>query len=167
MDKMNILRRYKWVLIAYIIYAACMPLILAHDHYFGYYLIICYFAVPLVLYVIYYIIKYKMGKASKTNAHNNIEIVEPPKKESDDNDSWPLLDFVKEHGRMKVHRNDYGLLDLCIFINDEGLETRAYVAKSLGNYTVEDIQRERNELSIAILDSGSYCLCKKLETVKL
>lgn len=164
---MNILRKYKWILIAYIIYAACVPLFLKNIHDFWSCLIIFYFAVPLALYAVYYGIKYKMGKASKTNAHNNIEIVEPSEKESDDNDSWPLLDFVKEHGRMKVHRNDYGLLDLCVFINDEGLETKAYIEKSLGNYTVEDIQRERNELSIAILDSGSYCLCKKLETVKL
>lgn len=163
-------RKYKWQILAYIIYAAFIPLWLdegldlRHQE-FWYGIIICYFAVPLILYAGYYIIKYKvLGNTPKENVHNSIEIVEPPKEEKDDG-SQSLLDFAREHGKMKVHRNNDGLLDLCVFTDGKGMETKAYVTRSIKDYSVEDIQREKNVLSIITLDSGAYCLCKKWEII--
>lgn len=167
-NKMDVIKKYKWVLIAYIIYAVLVPCLLPdklsyNDSLFWVYLIICYSVFPLILYAGHYFIKYKKsGKASK-----EIEIVKPPKGEKNKSGSWSLLEFAKEHGRMKVHRNNHGLLDMCAFVNDDGLETKVYVAKPLKDYSVEDIQKEEDELSIITLNSGVYCLCKKWEDVKL
>lgn len=176
---MKYIIRYKWILSIYIIYAAFIPVWLdegldlrPNDQFtkvkFWYGLIICYFAVPLIIYISYYIIKSKVFNNIFKNFINNnssIDIVFPPK-EKDPENSWSLIDFAKIHGKMKVHRTD-GLLDLCVFTNDKGIETKVYIAKSIKDYSVEDIQREKDYLSIITLDSDAYCLCKKWDIVLL
>lgn len=159
--------RYKWSILAYIIYAAFVPtfldngLELRHSD-FWYGILICYFAIPLIIYTVFYVFKYYIKGKSKSTAKDAKTV--PITKE---NESWTLMDFARQHGRMKVHRNSDGLLDICTFTDNDNKVTKAYIALYIKNYNVEDIQREKNELSIITLSSGAYCLCKKWETVNL
>lgn len=167
---MKNLAKYKWVILVYIVYAAFIllwldeGLDLRHQE-FWYGIIICYFAVPLIIYTAYYLVRYKIFNKSAEGIANNIIITVTSQKGYDK--SWTLMDFARQHGKMKVHHDDDGLLDICIFTNADGVETTAYVAAPIKRYSVEDIQREKEELSVITLDSGAYCLCKKWEVVRL
>lgn len=163
----KLFQKYKWQILAYIVYAACMPGLLGgilefRDEQFVNAILISYLVVPIAVYTIYYLIKHKRSSKPVKNATTVVTSTQ-----EDDNNSWSLLDFARQHGRMKVHRNDDGLLDMCIFISADGTETTACVSKQIKGYTVEDIQREKEELSIVTLNSGAYCLCREWETVHL
>lgn len=165
----TLLEKYKWQVLLYIIYASFVPvwlgngLDLRHED-FWYGIIICYFAVPLIIYTIYYLIKYKvLGKPVDTDKKEEIKTVSPLGK----GNSWSLIEFAKQHGNMRIYRNEEGFLYLCVFTNADGKVTRAGVDWNLRFYGAVEIQNEKEDLVIITLDSGKYCLCKKQEDVEL
>lgn len=171
----NLFFKYKWWVLGYVLYMIVLGGIIYNANDWGrshhgteiaYQLIIAYIGVPIALYVLYYIWQYKILK--KPHKHEEtrkqvIEIVDPPQEERA---SWPLMEFAKAHGRMKVHYTNEQL-DMCYFINEKEEVTKAYVAKAIKHYQVEDIEREKDNLSIITLESGAYCLCREWPVVNL
>lgn len=80
-------------------------------------------------------------------------------------DSWPLVDFARKHGQMKVTTAYNAMfkkecLDKCVFITSDGKETIAYIADVVKTYTPKMIEENKDNLHIRVLDSGYYCLCE-------
>lgn len=80
-------------------------------------------------------------------------------------DSWPLVDFARKHGQMKVTTAYNAMfkkecLDKCVFIASDGKETIAYIADVVKTYTPKMIEENKDKLHIRVLDSGYYCLCE-------
>lgn len=80
-------------------------------------------------------------------------------------DSWPLVDFARKHGQMKVSTAYNAMfkkecLDKCVFIASDGKETIAYIADVVKTYTPKMIEENKDKLHIRVLDSGYYCLCE-------
>ena len=84
--------------------------------------------------------------------------------------SWPLLDFARQHGKMQVgefaDKNTGKLFKSCIFTNPKD-GTRVFVAfnSELGELTPQEIAEQKNELTVVLLDSGNYSLCKGSITI--
>ena len=79
--------------------------------------------------------------------------------------SWPLLTFAKEHGKMQVgdfqNKETGEMFKACIFTQPDG--TRVFVAFSskLGELTPKEIAAMKDELVVVQLESGNYSLCKR------
>lgn len=79
--------------------------------------------------------------------------------------SWPLLTFAKEHGKMQVgdfqNKETGEMFKACIFTQTDG--TRVFVAFSskLGELTPKEIAAMKDELVVVQLESGNYSLCKR------
>lgn len=163
----NLFLKYKWWILGYVLYMIVLGGMIGSDNDgedFVYGILIAYIGVPIVLYILYYVWWYKiLEKPHKKEKAQNIIVVNPPQ---EDKESWPLIEFAKLHGKMKVHFTQ-GQLDRCYFINEEGTITETYVDRAICQYKVEDIQRERENLSIITLESGDYCLCHPLGDVNL
>lgn len=169
---MKYLIKYKWFLLAYIIYAAFIPLWLDEgldlrhrDFWYG--IIICYFAVPLIVYTVIFIIKNLFESTAKVPTVTNVE-----SEKKVDKNSVPLLDFAKKHGQMKIFRHidniagDSYILD-CMFVDSGGKETHVCVANNIKDYTPIDIIKAKENMSVILMPSGKWCLCLNWETVDL
>lgn len=78
--------------------------------------------------------------------------------------SWSLIAFAKEHGRMQVgefaNKETGEVFKSCIFTNGEN---RCFVAFSskMGELTPREIVSMKDELQVVQLESGNYSLCKQ------
>lgn len=79
--------------------------------------------------------------------------------------SWPLVDFAKSHGRMKVtspltNSNTGEQFKSCAFIGAGGAVTLVGFSSNLGELTPQQIASMKDELQVVELESGNYKLCK-------
>lgn len=79
--------------------------------------------------------------------------------------SWTLLDFARQHGKMQVgefKNKDTGeLFKSCIFTKpDDGARTFVAFSSAMGELTPKEIAAQKNELTVVQLESGNYSLCK-------
>ncbi len=80
--------------------------------------------------------------------------------------SWTLLAFAKEHGRMQVgdfttigddgNKRDF---KSCIFTDNGGNRVFVAFSSNLGVLSPIEIVKRKNELQVVELESGSYILC--------
>ena len=80
--------------------------------------------------------------------------------------SWSLVTFVKENGRMQVgdftNKETGEIFTSCIFTKDDGERCFASFSSNLGVLTPAEISARKNELQIVEMqDTGKYILCKK------
>jgi hypothetical protein len=80
--------------------------------------------------------------------------------------SWPLLDFAKAHGKMKVtnpliNSNTGEEFRSCAFVSPSGNITLVGFSSNLGELTASEIKARKNDLQVVELESGSFKLCKK------
>lgn len=81
-------------------------------------------------------------------------------------DSWPLVDFAKTHGKMKVTspmtNSETGeVFKSCAFVSPTGAVTLVGFSSKLGEMTPAQIAAQKNELQVVELESGNYKLCKR------
>jgi hypothetical protein len=81
-------------------------------------------------------------------------------------DSWPLMEFAKTHGRMKVtsdltNSNTGETFKSCAFQAPDGAITLVGFSSNLGELTPSQIAAQKNELQVVQLESGSFKLCKR------
>lgn len=79
--------------------------------------------------------------------------------------SWPLVDFAKSHGRMKVtneltNSNTGETFKSCAFVAPGGAVTLVGFSSKLGELTPQQIATQKDSLQVVELESGSYKLCK-------
>lgn len=80
--------------------------------------------------------------------------------------SWTLLAFAKEHGKMQVgdfttigedgNKRDF---KSCIFTNKDGERVFVAFSSNLGVLTPLEIVKRKDELQVVELESGSFILC--------
>lgn len=76
--------------------------------------------------------------------------------------TWSLLDFAREHGKMQVGRftnnETQETWKSCIFTDSEG--NRIFVAFStkIGELTPQEIVERKNQLKVVLLSNGNYIL---------
>lgn len=80
--------------------------------------------------------------------------------------SWPLVDFAKSHGRMKVtneltNSQTGETFKSCAFIGTEGAVTLVGFSSNLGELTPAQIAAQKNDLQVVELESGNFKLCKR------
>lgn len=82
-------------------------------------------------------------------------------------DSWSLLAFAAEHGKMSVgdcHRQDADgnteTFKACSFTDALGNRTFVGFSSKLGELTPQEIVDQKNSLRVVELESGNYYLCK-------
>ena len=79
-------------------------------------------------------------------------------------DSWSLLSFARAHGRMKVapfvNKETGETFNSCAFVSKEGAVTLVGFSNKLGELTPEQIAKQKDNLQVVQLESGSYKLCK-------
>lgn len=80
--------------------------------------------------------------------------------------SWPLVDFAKSHGKMKVtgeltNSNTGETFKSCAFIGAEGAVTLVGFSSNLGELTPAEIAAQKNDLQVVELESGNFKLCKR------
>ena len=79
--------------------------------------------------------------------------------------SWPLLDFARSHGRMKVtgqltNSNTGDTFKSCAFVAPDGAVTLVGFSSNLGELTPKQIAAQKYSLQVVLLESGNYKLCK-------
>lgn len=78
--------------------------------------------------------------------------------------SWSLLAFAKEHGKMQVgdfaNKDTGEVFKACIFTKPDGTRTFVAFAAKMGELTPKQIAEMKNELQVVQLESGNYSLCK-------
>lgn len=81
--------------------------------------------------------------------------------------SWTLLAFAAEHGKMSVgdcHRQDENgnteTFKACSFTDALGSRTFVGFSSKLGELTPKEIVDQKNSLRVVELESGNYYLCK-------
>lgn len=79
--------------------------------------------------------------------------------------SWSLLDFARNHGRMKVtneltNSQTGEKFKSCAFVTPGGVVTLVGFSSNLGELTPQQITAQKNELQVVELESGSLKLCK-------
>lgn len=80
--------------------------------------------------------------------------------------SWPLVDFAKSHGRMKVtseltNSNTGETFKSCAFVGTGGAVTLVGFSSNLGELTPAQIAAQKDSLQVVELKSGNYKLCKR------
>lgn len=79
--------------------------------------------------------------------------------------SWSLLAFVKEHGKMQVgefaNKDTGEVFKACVFTKPDGTRTFVAFAAKMGELTPKQIAEMKNELQVVQLESGNYSLCKR------
>lgn len=84
----------------------------------------------------------------------------------------PLAEFRKAYKQMIVCRRiDENSGDEytkeCLFVDSRGEVTHVYIARPLRAYSPAKIYEEESNLSVVLLSSDRYCLCRNWEEVKL
>lgn len=79
--------------------------------------------------------------------------------------SWPLVDFAKSHGRMKVtseltNSQTGETFKSCAFVSEGGAVTLVGFSSNLGELTPRQIAAQKDGLQVVLLESGNYKLCK-------
>lgn len=80
--------------------------------------------------------------------------------------SWPLVDFAKSHGRMKVtneltNSNTGETFKSCAFVGTGGAVTLVGFSSNLGELTPAQIAAQKDSLQVVELESGNFKLCKR------
>ena len=79
--------------------------------------------------------------------------------------SWSLLSFAREHGRMKVapfvNKETGEAFKSCAFVDSEGATTLVAFSSNLGELTPQQIAAQKNSLQVVQLESGTFKLCKQ------
>lgn len=79
--------------------------------------------------------------------------------------TWPLLEFARLHGKMKVAPfvdSETGkTFKICAFIDSENNVTLVAFSSKLGELTPKEISAQKHELQVVQLESGNYKLCRK------
>ena len=79
--------------------------------------------------------------------------------------SWPLIDFAKTHGKMKVtneltNSQTGETFKSCAFVAPGGAVTLVGFSSNLGVLTPKQIAAQKDSLQVVLLESGNYKLCK-------
>ena len=79
--------------------------------------------------------------------------------------SWPLIDFAKSHGRMKVtseltNSQTGETFKSCAFVAPGGAVTLVGFSSNLGELKPKQIAALKDSLQVVELESGNYKLCK-------
>lgn len=167
---MNILRKYKWHIIGYIIYVTIVLRLEETEYHWSSneFWVLCLIwcvTIPLVGYTILYALR-KVFFTSKQSGK-----AEYPAKVGFEM-SIPLVDFAKEHGAMKICKHTDSLtgqtkIKECVFTATDGTETYVWVANNIKDYSAEDISKNKDNLYVMMMPSGEYCLCIPWEDVEL
>lgn len=80
--------------------------------------------------------------------------------------SWPLVDFAKSHGRMKVtneltNTQTGEVFKSCAFVGTGGAVTLVGFSSNLGELTPTQIAAQKDSLQVVELGSGNFKLCKR------
>lgn len=80
--------------------------------------------------------------------------------------SWPLVDFAKSHGKMKItneltNSQTGETFRSCAFISSGGAVTLVGFSSNLGELNKDQIKAQKDDLQVVLLESGNYKLCKK------
>ena len=80
--------------------------------------------------------------------------------------SWPLIDFAKSHGRMKVtgemiNSQTGETFKSCAFVGAGGAVTLVGFSSNLGELTPPQIAAQKDNLQVVELESGNFKLCKR------
>lgn len=79
-------------------------------------------------------------------------------------DSWPLIEFAREHGKMQVgefaNKETGEEFKSCIFTKPDGTRTFVAFSSKMGELTPKQIAALKDELQVVQLESGNYSLCK-------
>lgn len=79
------------------------------------------------------------------------------------NNSWSLLAFKAENGRMQVgnfaNKETGEVFKSCIFTKPDGTRTFVGFSSKLGELSPSEIVARKNELQVVELASGNYYLC--------
>lgn len=80
--------------------------------------------------------------------------------------SWPLIDFAKSHGRMKVtgkmiNSQTGETFKSCAFVSAGGAVTLVGFSSNLGELTPAQIAAQKDSLQVVELESGNFKLCKR------
>lgn len=80
--------------------------------------------------------------------------------------SWPLVDFAKSHGRMKVtnelkNSQTGETFKSCAFVGAGGTVTLVGFSSNLGELTPAQIAAQKDSLQVVELGSGNFKLCKR------
>lgn len=80
--------------------------------------------------------------------------------------SWPLVDFAKSHGRMKVtneltNSHTGETFKSCAFVSAGGGVTLVGFSTNLGELTPAQIAAQKDSLQVVELESGNLKLCKR------
>lgn len=80
--------------------------------------------------------------------------------------SWPLVDFARAHGRMKVtgdlvNSNTGEHFKSCAFVGAGGAVTMVGFSSNLGELTPAQIAAQKDDLQVVELESGNFKLCKR------
>ena len=77
--------------------------------------------------------------------------------------SWSLIAFAKEHGKMQVgefaNKETGEVFKSCIFTDGD---SRCFVAFSskMGELSPKEIAQQKDDLQVVQLESGNYSLCR-------
>ena len=78
--------------------------------------------------------------------------------------SWSLISFAKSHGRMKVapfvNKETGEAFKSCAFLSSEGEITLVAFSSKLGELTPKQIAKQKDDLQVVQLESGSFKLCR-------
>ena len=78
--------------------------------------------------------------------------------------SWSLISFAKIHGKMKVapfiNKETGEAFKSCAFLSSKGEVTLVAFSSKLGELTPKQIAKQKHDLQVVQLESGSFKLCK-------
>ena len=78
--------------------------------------------------------------------------------------SWSLISFAKSHGRMKVapfvNKETGEAFKSCAFLRSDEEITLVAFSSNLGELTPKQIAKQKDDLQVVQLESGSFKLCK-------
>ena len=79
--------------------------------------------------------------------------------------SFPLMDFVEQYGRMQVktvaNPTTNEVRSYCVFINEQGLETKVEFGESLGVLRPQEISERKEQLIVVQQIDGTFELIEK------
>lgn len=78
--------------------------------------------------------------------------------------SWSLISFARAHGKMKVapfiNKETGEAFKSCAFVDSYGATTLVAFSSKLGELTPGEIARQKDDLQVVQLESGTFKLCK-------
>lgn len=83
--------------------------------------------------------------------------------------SWSLISFARSHGKPFVgnfvNKETGEAFSSMVFVDPNNEDARCFVhfSSKMGELSVEQIAKEKDNLQVVELESGNYSLCKKGE----